>query len=372
MAYFLCAILSVFMLLNLETNQFKNVSNNKKIICSSKSYNFVFFILFIYWTCLIGLQFEVGTDYNSYRKIFTTGSFYRGNYEILFNQFSNFLMRNNIHYQFGFIVIALINFFCFFLFLRNIELSNNNIFVFLFFFVSTSFYNQTNGLRQYTAAFLFLFSIWYVYKKKIIPYILLIILASLIHRSALILLPIYFLAKLRLSRRFLLYFLIIAFIISFFSIDKLFLLIIQNLEIFSIYEGLLYREVINSSRIINLITKYIFIPFYLLSLIYYKNLSRKNKFFFRIGFISYSIKIMFLSTYFVRRLSIYFDILLIFPLYYFILYLFENKDNKIDINTRKLILFIFFIFTISMLFTKTIIFPRAEYDYKSILSIYLN
>lgn len=67
-------------------------------------------------------------------------------------------------------------------------------------FVTLYFYfSSFNILRQYLAIAIVFFSITFIKKGKLIPYILCIVLASLFHKTALIMLPLYFIGYRRFS-----------------------------------------------------------------------------------------------------------------------------------------------------------------------------
>lgn len=57
-----------------------------------------------------------------------------------------------------------------------------------------------NYLRQTLAGFLFLLAIPYLQKRRLLPYLLIVLLAASVHKSALILIPVYFVAHLPLNR----------------------------------------------------------------------------------------------------------------------------------------------------------------------------
>ena len=367
MSYFLCAIISVSIFFYIEINQGKNVLYKNKIYINNNINKIILFILLVYWTLLIGLQYETGTDYNSYKRIFLgDNQTYLRKGEYLFYYISLFIYNNNIHYQFGFIFIAFIQFFCLIIFINKIKLDKYHIFIFLYFFVCTSFYNQTNVIRQYVAIYLFLLASWYMYKKNIFFYLILVIIASLFHISALMLLPFYFIFKIKFSKIMLLLILLISIIISFMNINKFLSLFLQYIPSFKQYAE--YEYAFKNISLLNKLTKYIFIPFYILSLSTYEKLNKKDKYFFKIGFISYSIKIFCLISPIFNRFGQFFEILAIFPLYYY----FKNINRyKKLIEQSKIIIFIFILITISMLIGKTIILPSYEYNYKSIINQYI-
>ena len=365
MTYLFCAIISVLLLFYLETNQCNNISGNKKYIYSKNAFNFILIILLIYWTLVIGLQYDTGTDYNSYKNIFKKGKFYRSSNEFLFYYFALFLSKHNIHYQFGFIIIALLQFILFFVFLKKMSLLYNYLFIYLFFFTCVAFYNQTNAIRQFVAVYIFLLSLWFAYKRKIWFYIISIIIASFFHASALALLPIYFLSRIKPSEYFLFFLLLICFIISLIEIDKFTQKIIP---LFSIYEKYLTHEwAMSKITTINKLMKYIYVPFYLFSLACYKNLNEKDKYFFNVGFVSFCLIVLSLSSRVLTRFSMYLWIPAIFPLYHFLSYLLFSRNI---IRYEKLFIIVsFLLLTFSILFIKVIIFPSNEYVYKSIFFV---
>ncbi len=62
------------------------------------------------------------------------------------------------------------------------------------------YYCSMNLIRQTIAALIFAFAIPMVKKKKPIPYMLLVLLASTVHKSALLMIPFYFILQIRLTK----------------------------------------------------------------------------------------------------------------------------------------------------------------------------
>jgi hypothetical protein len=123
--------------------------------------------------------------------------------------------------------------------------------------------------------------------------------------------------------------------------------------------------------LINKLTKYIFVPFYLYSICARKKLTEsKDIFFYNIGFCAFCIKIISLSSPLLGRFAGYFEVLIVFPLFYLLIYLFRGKQQNIHIEERFFILYMFFAVSISLFCVKNFIFPSGEYDYKSIFSLY--
>lgn len=70
----------------------------------------------------------------------------------------------------------------------------------MFVFASFGFYgNSLSFIRQCIAIAVYLYSIEYIKKKKFVPYLLIILLASTFHKSMLIMVPVYFIARIPVS-----------------------------------------------------------------------------------------------------------------------------------------------------------------------------
>lgn len=65
----------------------------------------------------------------------------------------------------------------------------------LLFFLSCSFVNMMNGIRQFFAVALILYFVDYIFEKKYIKFVLVVIVASLIHISAIVWLPAVFIVQ---------------------------------------------------------------------------------------------------------------------------------------------------------------------------------
>src|SRR5690554_6688096 len=80
-------------------------------------------------------------------------------------------------------------------------------FIFMFYFIlSLIFFNQFNGIRQYIAVYIIIFSILCIMEKRLLISLILMIIASFFHHSAMyfvVLIPIYKLLNKKISFKFL-------------------------------------------------------------------------------------------------------------------------------------------------------------------------
>jgi hypothetical protein len=198
-----------------------------------------------------------------------------------------------------------------------------------------------------------------------------IIVAGLFHRSAFFLFPLYFLYKFFLNFKYHFVVLAATFLISLFGIDRLLNILVPYIKIYAHYLATEYAQ--TDIPLVNKLTKYIFIPFYLLSIKARRNLAEsKDIFFYNLGFFSFCMKIASLSSPLLVRFAGYFEILLIFPLFYLLIYLFKRNNRGISREKILCILCIFFVVSISLFCVKVLLLPSGEYKYRSVLSLYFS
>lgn len=151
-------------------------------------------ILFFAFLC--GVRYNVGVDnlsyIHAYETMQNTGHWPigRGNsYEWGFTAVAKLFAFEGLHYSFfmGFWAAIQI-FFIYYAVRRDKQILP---FIAVFVILSPTFLNWTNGLRQCVAGCAFIFLTEYIAERKLVPYAIGIILCSLVHKSALLLLPFY-------------------------------------------------------------------------------------------------------------------------------------------------------------------------------------
>ena len=154
------------------------------------------FLLILVLTCVIGLRFNVGTDYASY---------YRGYYNYSRLPWSEFLEISDP----GLRLIAKISTFIYddpvtmffiaaliFMTLYVVTLYRNGDDFFaciVMFFISGTFLDSCNGVRQSLAVAIIFFGFPYLRDRKFFKYLITILIATAFHSTAIIMLPVYFL-----------------------------------------------------------------------------------------------------------------------------------------------------------------------------------
>ena len=225
------------------------------------------------------------------------------------------------------------------------------------------FNNQLNGLRQSIAIYIFTYATvaFYIYKSYF-RYILLVLFAAGFHMSAYVLLPFCFCFKITNLKKITCYLLIcIGALFSFIGSYE-WILEISSSYLPAFYTPYIEGDLNTSNSIVNLITKWIFIPLYFLSIsVLSKDISEKDRFFFIVGIIAYSIRLFFLENFIFDRIGQSFLLVSVFPIYVYMRYLYNNKKR----------LFCYFICLIFLLFycLKTVFFPKGEYLYQAIYGL---
>jgi len=159
--------------------------------------NYKHFLSLIIISIIVGYRYNVGVDWDGYRIAFLdSGSltFQENSFEFgyfIINKTMNLL---GFSYQ---QLFFLINFITWYFIYKSIP--NRLLFYFIFFLFCTEFFFWSmNGIRQFTVISIFLFSIKYIVNRNLIKYLLMLSAASLFHKTALFLFPLYFIPYKRL------------------------------------------------------------------------------------------------------------------------------------------------------------------------------
>ena len=138
MVYVMCAFYSIILLNSVI------IGYQKKQLLSVKSFNILIILPAIYWIALLGLQYNTGTDYFEYYRLFKTGNvgLYISKKEYGFVAIVNLIKHFKLDPQFGFIFISTIQVFFFIKFLRNMSFKRIDYFLLVYFCCSTAFINQ--------------------------------------------------------------------------------------------------------------------------------------------------------------------------------------------------------------------------------------
>lgn len=158
----------------------------------------VWFVVF--FTVIGGIRWNVGVDSLSYAYIFTHGYDDVNEREILWRRISNFIYNNGIHWTIGLAFCAFIQIY---FIVRSIQ-PYRWLLVFIPFVMFGGRYwlDCMNAVRQMMVACAFLWASRFILEKKILPYAVFVIVASMIHESAVLLFPFFLLPdKIKIFKR---------------------------------------------------------------------------------------------------------------------------------------------------------------------------
>lgn len=149
---------------------------------------------------IMGLRYDVGQDYfytyvPVFEKVRLTGVF--DNVEWGYVLLNKLVLLFTQDYAGIFIVTTAL--FCGFIYKAIMQQSKDISLSIYILFASCFFFYAMNVTRQSIAIAIFIYAIKYIKEKKILKYIIFILLASLIHKIALIFIPVYFIANLKID-----------------------------------------------------------------------------------------------------------------------------------------------------------------------------
>ena len=157
---------------------------------SSMNKNLLLFTSILISSLVLGLRDNVGVDFSNYEHIFT--------YQYFDEVEGGYALINKIFYYLGFhscSIFILVAFLQLFMFAKGVEsLSSRYLPLAIFFYFTTLYlFLSLNVMRQTLTFSIFVYSIRFIVNKQFIRYVITLLIASTIHKSALVLIPFYFL-----------------------------------------------------------------------------------------------------------------------------------------------------------------------------------
>ena len=310
---------------------------------------------------IYGLQYDVGSDYFSYLRL-ADGTkdieFLLGKFEILFVFLVLFVRKLNCP-QLIFVFTAIIQVIFFMLITYEVKKMGFRLdyYFFLYFTLSLVFFNQFNGIRQYTAVYIIIYALFKLMKGKKYLYTILVLVASLFHVSAWIFFVFLLLDKLlikEIPKKFIIVAIIVLFILSLFDLTKYYKIIIQYIPQYRSYIGSSYMKRLSFQGIITKIPKLMIVLYCALGLDMEKQ-DIKKRYLINISYMACSIMVLSFTSSIIWRFYQYFDFFIIFPVMIF-------ANNKRKIRQIKFISLLLII----MIIIKILVIPRGEYLYNSI------
>lgn len=322
--YFIMIILSVFFAYQADkVNQNKNKDNYKK---KRQKYIFLCILSFIFPFLVSGFRdFSIGTD--------TSGTYYD-----IFDMIKN----DNLRYvrDKGYGIITQIAYVLFHNYTGALTLtslitcgiayycifrdSKYPVMSTLLFFTTNVYFISMNMIRQCIATMIFIFSIIFIKKKKLLPYLLLSALAISMHTSAVVYIPFYFILNKKLDKK-LSVITILIFILFGGAITDAAMNLLFKIDYFNNYFSWYMDSSYNSGEF-NLISFGIALCIYLFLL--FINKKAKNDYNYNILFWLQTLVICILSLSSKLPLMQRTSWLLAFPLFIYLPGMFDYIENK--------------------------------------------
>ena len=156
-------------------------------------YSWEIVLSLLLFSVIAGARYHTGYDYamylDQYLNLQKTGNFSRHNFEYGFEWISRIFAWCNIHYFFYFAFWALLQIGFFYYGLRNHK--HLLCWVGLGIMLCPFFYSWMNSVRQSVVVCVFVTLIPLIRNRKFLPYAIIVILSAFLHKSALMLLPIF-------------------------------------------------------------------------------------------------------------------------------------------------------------------------------------
>lgn len=145
---------------------------------------------------IASFRYGVGNDYFSYANYFVN-SLNHHFMEVGFDWLMQFIRGYTANYVWMFAICSFI--FLYFIYKAIYNQSPNPTLSIFLFICAPYYFEFFSGMRQMMAVAIFLYSIKYIKSRKLLPYLLLNIVGTLLHSSGLIFLPVYFLYNVKLK-----------------------------------------------------------------------------------------------------------------------------------------------------------------------------
>ncbi len=214
----------IYILIVLVIIIFYNKINTNKI-------NLYDWIVIIFLTLICGLRENVGTDYSLYRYYYYNIED-NSRFEIAFKSIIEFLNHLGISYNVFLLIISMLTIFLFYFAIKKYSKKPAAS---IFYFITLGYYAYSfNIIRQMLAIAITLIGIKYIKEKNFLKYLIVILIASSFHLTALLMIPAYFLLNLKNNRRNNLLLLGICVTIPFLY-TRIFNFVVTNFEQYSMY-----------------------------------------------------------------------------------------------------------------------------------------
>ncbi len=201
--YFLVFLLTFFLAMIAAKYQHKTVLVGEIEVKKSNTYSFLIILIATVLICFVGLRFETGADFGNYTNMYflrkdrpLADILWMDNAPInnILIKISKFIYDDSATFFFIYALIPIA------LQISQIKkYSTDILFSICLYFLMGTITGLMGAMRQYLAAAILFAGHRYMIDRKFFKYCLVVLLASMCHITALIMLPIYFIAHLKIN-----------------------------------------------------------------------------------------------------------------------------------------------------------------------------
>lgn len=324
---------------------------------TKKITNIVICIVLIFLTLMIGFRYDVGVDYLSYERIFLE-EWNDFGLEPFYTLINYIVMKANGEFYLVMMISIFITNLFVGIYLKRLKWKPTLILFSLFIYTVSSLFLFTNGVRQGIAISIVFYSVVYIEQKNFKRFFICILLASLFHVSAIVMLILYFI-KIKFSKILYLALIFIAYIfVQTEMINKFLNIVVPYIPYYNFY---LYTGFLESQSTdvlaLGVLVK-VLISIYITFINKEENILIT---FYQIGIL---LNILAISTFMVARVGFYFYI---FDMVVIPMVLMQIKSKLI----RRISFIVIFILFLALFIKMLLISPEeSNLVYKWIFDIY--
>lgn len=176
------------------------LGNEKNDLGYVKPFKFLSFFVFLSLFLVSALRWKVGTDYYEYTKLFEIAPTYTYS-EIISDKFPELLYSTVTWVSMNLfnnpkVTFAIYSFLICYFFTKAIsKYSSNYTLSIILYILTMSYYNSFNGILQWTASGVIVLGYKHILQRNFKRYLVYIIIATMFHSTAIIMLPVYFIVN---------------------------------------------------------------------------------------------------------------------------------------------------------------------------------
>jgi hypothetical protein len=302
-------------------------------------------IAIIFLIIVAGLRYNTGRDYLNYYQIYDWIKEGGERFEVGFYYLFKILGGLDLSYQFSlFLISVFVTLTVYYTLIKPIPIRYRYVSLFFFLIIYENYFNiVANSLvRQSISVAIFIIAVQYIIKKNFISYFLMILLGAMFHLSAILMLPFYFVRKIKIKILYGFIFLLGVFFIFPAILPNTLKVILESIGLGEManlnYLSVIHREISAKEVMKNIFYIFIFIQFIVVAKLSNKALDKKEIIYIKLLLIGLVFKL-----YISAGLDMFHRLLPYFYIFYIpVVYILLRESKKIKNGYIMSIFFLFF------------------------------